>query len=184
MGMSNLAADRLAVQSFSEQEGVMEEVKIFVELPHEVEKWLIQNKTSLERLLRQQGVEVRERHELNPFRQEDGNATERDFGLALIVTGVVTAAITALGIVADNILKTMNKKTLPMTARRLTVVRNAKGDPVFDKEGEPLYELEETPVLLEPRAENSTMGFQVQWNDPQEGKVFQVDIGAPHKEMK
>lgn len=71
-----------------------------------------------------------------------------------------------------------------MTARRLTVVRNAKGDPVFDKEGEPLYELEETPVLLEPRAENSTMGFQAQWNDPQEGKVFQIDIGSTHKELK
>lgn len=88
----------------------MEEVKIFIELPQEVEKWLIQNETSLARLLRQQGVEVRESYDVNPFKKENSNAVGRDFGMALIVTGVATAAITALGIVANNILKTMNKK--------------------------------------------------------------------------
>jgi hypothetical protein len=161
----------------------MEEVKIFVELPQEVEKWLAQNGTSLARLLRQQGVEVRESYDVNPFRQEDGNATERDMKLVLTVTSAAVV-IVALGVVADNILKTWNKKSVVEVHRSLRVVRDAKGEVVFGKNGEPLYELEETPMLLEPRAEDSTMGGQFEMNDPKTGNKFLVRIGSSHQEIK
>ncbi len=156
----------------------MDEVKIFVELPQEVENWLIQNEISLARLLRQQGVEARESHELNPFRQEDGNATGRDLKLVLTVTSVA-AAIAAVGIVADNILKTINKRPVLHISHIERVVRDAKGNVVFGKDGQPLYELEEKPILLEPRAIDSTAGVQFKFGD----KVLLV-IGSSHQEIK
>jgi hypothetical protein len=161
----------------------MNEVKFFVELPQEMEQWLIQNETSLARLLRQQGVEVRESHEPNPFRQEDGNAVGRDLNLVLTATSAAIV-IVALGVVADNILKTWNKKSVVEIHRSLLVVRDAKGNVVFGKDGEPLYELEETPVLLEPRAQDSTMGGLFEMNDPKTGNKFLVRIGSSHQEIK
>ncbi|XOF33328.1 MAG: hypothetical protein ACL93V_15190 [Candidatus Electrothrix sp. YB6] len=161
----------------------MEELKIFVELPQEVEKWLIQNETSLARLLRQQGVEVRESQDVNPFRQEDGNATERDMKLVLTVTSAAVV-IVALGVVADNILKTMNKKPVFSIVRRERVVRDAKGEVVFGKDGEAIREFEEIPLLLEPRAQDSTMGVQLQLNDPKTGDKFLLRIGSSHQEIK
>lgn len=162
----------------------MDDVKIFVELPQEVEKWLEQNETSLARLLRQQGVEVRESHELNPFWQEDGDATGRDLSLALTVTCGGAVFITALGVMVNNILKTLHKKPISSTISRWTTVRDAKGEVVFGKDGEPLYEFEETPVLLEPRAEDSTVGLQFELKDPQGGNVFQLCFGSSHKELQ
>ena len=162
----------------------MDEMKIFVELPPEVEKWLIQNETSLARLLRQQGVEARESHELNPFRQEDCDATGRDLSLALTVTCGGAVLITALGIAVNNILKTWNKKSLVKMHRIVRPVKDAKGNVVFGKDGEPLYEFEETPVLLEPRAEDSTVGLQFEMKDPQGGNVFQLCFGSSHKELQ
>ncbi|WP_417911271.1 hypothetical protein [Candidatus Electronema sp. PJ] len=162
----------------------MDEVKIFVELPQEVEKWLIQNETSLARLLRQQGVEVRESHELNPFCGEDGNATARELSLSFAVNCMAAAAfVAAVGIVADNILATMNKKTEQAPIRSLTMVRDAKGNPVFGKDGKPLYELTETPVLQEPRAENRTAGVEFQVKLPKDGAVFLLRIGSSRQEI-
>ncbi|MCW5207022.1 hypothetical protein VU08_08890, partial [Desulfobulbus sp. F5] len=156
----------------------MDEVKIFIELPQEVEKWLIQNETSLARLLRQQGVVVRESHELNPFRQKDGNATERDLKLVLtVITSTVTsvaAAIAAVGFVADNILNTINKRPVLHISHIERVVLDAKGNVVFGKDGQPLYEVEEKPILLEPRAIDSTAGVQFKFGD----KVLLI-IGSP-----
>ncbi len=152
-------------------------MKIFVELPQELERWLHQNETSLARLLRQQGVDARESHELNPFQQEDSDAAERDLKLVLAVTSVA-AAVAALGIVANNILATMNKKPVLHISSSLRMVRNAQGNPVFGKDGQPLYELEDNPVLLEPRAENSTTGVQFKFGD----KVLLV-IGSSRQEI-
>jgi hypothetical protein len=61
----------------------MEPVKLFVELPPEVERYLAQHRTSLGQLLQQQGIIVRESHERHPFKTIEGNAAQRDIGLVL-----------------------------------------------------------------------------------------------------
>lgn len=155
----------------------MEQTKLFLDLPPEVEKYLAQHRTSLAQLLKQQGVVVKEGHEPDPFKADDDNITRRDMGLVLVSTVGAAVVITAVGIVINNILKTMNKKPTMQIARRRRVVKDAQGNVVFDAKGKPLYETDETPVLLEPRAENSTVGMQFQ-----AGEDISLVIGTTHKE--
>lgn len=158
----------------------MEQTKLFLELPPEVERYLAQHRTNLTQLLKQQGVTVSERHESNPFKadnDDDNYVVQRDIGLVLASTTGATVVITALGIAVNNILKTMSKKPTMQIASRRRVVKDGQGNVVFDAKGKPLYETDETPVLLEPRAENSTIGMQFQ-----AGEDISLVIGATHQE--
>lgn len=158
----------------------MEQTKLFLELPPEVEKYLAQHRTNLTQLLKQQEVTVSERHETSPFiddNDDDSNMVQRDIDLVLASTAGAAVVITALGITINNILKTMNKKPTMQIARRRRVVKDEQGNVVFDVKGKPLYETDETPVLLEPRAENSTVGMQFQ-----AGEDISLVIGATHQE--
>lgn len=155
----------------------MEQTKLFLELPLEIEKYLAQRRTSLARLLKQQRVTVSESHEPNPFKANDGNVARRDMSLVLVSTIGGAVVITALGTVVNNILKTMNKKPTIQIVRRRRIVRDGQGDVVFDAKGQPLYEIDETPILLEPRAENSTIGMKFQ-----AGEDISLVIGSTHEE--
>ena len=155
----------------------MEPTNLFVALPPEVDKYLAQHRTSLGHMLKQQGITVRESHEPDPFKTDERNAAQRDMALVLASTAGAAAVITALGIALNNILKTMNKKPVMQIARRRRVVKDAQGNLVFGPNGYPLYEIDETPVLLEPRAEDSTAGMQFQ-----AGEDISLVIGATHQE--
>lgn len=157
----------------------MEQAKLFVELPPEVEKYMAQHRTNLAQLLRQHGIIVRESHEPDPFKSDERKVTRRDMALVLASAAGVTLVVTALGIAINNILQTMNKKPIMQIARRRWIVKDAQGNVVLGPNGKPLYETDETPVLLEPRAENSTMGIQFQV-----GEEISLVIGATHKEKQ
>ncbi|MFA6008933.1 MAG: hypothetical protein WC799_03040 [Desulfobacteraceae bacterium] len=159
----------------------MEQTKLFLELPPEVEKYLAQHRTNLTQLLKQQGVAVSERHESNPFKtdnDDEKHVVQRDIGLVLASTTGAAVVIAALGITINNILKTMNKKPTMQIASRRRIVKDGHGNVVFDAKGKPLFEKDETPVLLEPRAGNSTVGMQFQ-----AGEDISLVIGATHQEI-
>jgi hypothetical protein len=84
--------------------------------------------------------------------------------------------ITAVGIALNNILKTMHKKPVMQIKRRRLVVKDAQRNVVFGPDGNPLYETYETPVLLEPTVEDSTVGMQFQ-----AGEDISLVIGAAHQ---
>lgn len=157
----------------------MDEVKIFVELPQEVKKWLVQNETSLARLLRQQGVEARESQDVNPFKEED-EAVGLGFDLTFAVNCMgVSMLVTAIGIAVDKILARLNKKTVQATLRYERVVLDAQNNVVFGNDGKEIREVVEIPMLFEPRAENSTLGAEFKAGDE-----ISLVIGSSHKEIK
>ncbi len=82
----------------------MHDVKLFIELPAEIEKYLAQHRTDLVQLLRQQGVSVQQRYEPNPFKAEyEEQGAPRGMERVILVRRLgAVAVITALGIAADN----------------------------------------------------------------------------------
>ncbi|MCG8432019.1 MAG: hypothetical protein MJA29_12720 [Candidatus Omnitrophica bacterium] len=158
----------------------MEQTKLFLELPPEVEKYLGQHRTNLTQLLKDEGVTVSERHEISPFKaggDDDGHVAQRDICLVLVSTAGAAVVISALGIAVNNILKTMNKKPTMRIAYRRRIVKDEQGNVVFNSKGNPIYETDEMPVMLEPRAENSSVGMQFQ-----AGEDISLVIGATHQE--
>ncbi|MCI5143338.1 MAG: hypothetical protein D3909_16770 [Candidatus Electrothrix sp. ATG1] len=157
----------------------MEEVKIFVELPQEVERWLIQNETSLARLLRQQGVEVRESYDVNPF-WEEGDAVGLGLDLTFAVNCMAVSALAiAVSVSVGNILSIQNKKPVQATLRYERVVRDAQNNVAFGNDGKEIREIEEIPLLLEPNPENSKLGLEFKAGD----KIL-FNFGSFRKEIK
>lgn len=164
----------------------MEEVKIYIDLPSEIEALFAENQISISQLLQDNNVEGLKKitADTAPYKLE-GGATSKEL-VTLVVAGSV--ALTSITYALTSILNTLYKKPYFIQYDELVELRDKDNNLVFDKEGKPVLKTVKKYELVEPRKENINFELSSMFNAVN-GIVFKVknekhELNNPEKEAE
>lgn len=140
----------------------MSSVKIYLELPYEVEAVFADNQISIAQLLSDGDIEGIERVERGvlPYDQKDG-ATNKDM-VTIIIAGA--AALGAITLAITSVLNTIYKKPYLVQYDEVVELRDKDGNVVKDKKGNPIFKTVKTSNLVEPRKENKKIEIETSFS--------------------
>jgi hypothetical protein len=148
-----------------------ENLKIYIDLPSEIEELFAENLISISQLLRDNNVE--EIKDITtvaaPYKQEDGS-TSKD-AVTLIIAGSV--ALTSITFAITSIINILYKKPYFVEYDELVELRDKDGNIIFDKEKKPIFKAVKKYELVEPRKENKKSEILSIFN-PLKGVVLKV----------
>lgn len=149
----------------------MEDIKIYIDLPSEIEELFAENQISISQLLQDNNVEeIKEvTTDAAPYKQEDGS-TSKEL-VTLVIAGSV--ALTSITYAITSIMNTLYKKPYFIQYDELIELRDKDGDVIFDKEKKPIFKTVKKYELVEPRKENKKFELSSMFSAVK-GIVFKV----------
>ena len=139
----------------------MEQIKIYLELSHELQEVLNDNGISIEDILEQEGIEADVTYGVMPTQAEEG-ARSKDVVTIILVS---SALVLAISVAISNVLSTLYRKPIHVVEDDVIVLQDAKGKVLKDKEGNPLVERVKRHKRLEPRAADHSQNLGIKWKD-------------------
>ncbi len=144
---------------------------IYVKVSEEVRQLLVQNKVDLERgirtALKDKGFDVTPQWEPDPLA---AGQQKRDVILVILAAGVTA---TLVGTAVSKIIDAISKgKHATMTERQIRPALDGKGQPIRDRDGNPVFESNEKPGAPPPIGETSRTQVSVG------GKLLQFDLSS------
>jgi hypothetical protein len=139
-----------------------DEVRIYLELAPELQQALDDNGISMEDILREAGVDARISHDVLPLQNEDG-VQSRD--LKTVITLLIgsalagSALVATIGFTVSKTLNTVYNKPIYVQYQEPVELRNADGNVVLNKQGNPVFKLVPRHEILQPHqsSKNSFM---------------------------
>jgi len=127
-----------------------DEVRIYLELAPELQQALDDNGISINDLLREAGVDARLSHDVLPLQGEDG-VQSRDLMPVITLLAGSSAFIATIGFTVSKILNTIYNKPIYVQYQEPVEVRNADGNVLLDKRGNPVFKLVPRHEILQPQ---------------------------------
>ncbi|WPD21340.1 MAG: hypothetical protein SD837_14165 [Candidatus Electrothrix scaldis] len=134
-----------------------DEIKIYLELAPELQQALDDNGISISDILREAGIDARLSHDVLPLQNEAG-VQSRDLKqvITLLVGGALagSALIGTIGFTVSKTLNTVYNKPIHVEYQEPVELRNADGNVVLDKQGNPVFKLVTRHQILQPQQSN------------------------------
>ena len=131
-----------------------DEVRIYLELAPELQQALDDNGINMEDILREAGVDARMSHDVLPLYNEDG-VQSRDLTqvITLLAGGAFAGStlIATVGFTVSKILNTVYNKPIHVQYKEPVELRNADGNVILDKQGNPVFKLVPRHEILQPQ---------------------------------
>ena len=120
--------------------------KIYVELPHEVEQFMADNRISLQDVMDRENIDCEFKHAQSPYPPESGSNT-RDLVLVIIAGAAV---VTAISSAISTLVSTAYRKPYFVEYEELEEVRDKDSSILLDPRGNPVFKTVKKHKIVEP----------------------------------
>jgi len=144
------------------------DTKIYLELDDELKKVLDDNELSISDILQNEGIEAHVMFGVTPYQTED-NARKKE-PITIIIASSVLIISVALAI--SKVLNTLYNKPKVIKIYEPVELRDAKGNILMNKEGNPIFKKIEKYEILQPKFEER-QEIKATF-DPKNGIVIQI----------
>jgi hypothetical protein len=153
-------------------EGNSNKTKIYFDLSDELLQRLDDNQIAIADILAQAEVDAEIAYGIFPFQPEPGERT-KDIRPIIVVTASAAGAALAISMAISDVLNTIYNRPHLVEISEVQVLRDQNGGIVFGEDHQPLYEPVKKYELIQPRPENQTQEFEMNWN-PKSGILLKV----------
>jgi hypothetical protein len=140
-------------------EKTMSDTKIYLDLSDDIQQLFYDNKISINDVMRQENIDSTISYGIIPGQEREG---ERSKDLTTIILAS-SAAVIAIGTAISQIIRTLQRKPHLVKYIELIELRDAEGNIILDLAGKPQFKQITKYELLEPRKEDTSKNFEVNW---------------------
>jgi hypothetical protein len=150
--------------------------QIYLELPPELQQLLNDNRLSIDEILRQQNVPAEVTYGVLPDEPE-ANTRSKEPVMIILASAAVALAV---GSAISQVLRTLHRRPQLVEYYELVEKKDANGNVLRDRKGNPQLKRLKRYELLEPRKEDSNQSLEIGLN-PANGLV--IKFGVTEQQM-
>ncbi|AFZ61344.1 hypothetical protein H6G54_02735 [Anabaena cylindrica FACHB-243] len=137
----------------------MTTTKIYLELDDDILQFVKSN-VDISDILQTENIDAEVRYGIEPYLSEEGART-KDIVTIILAS---SAALATISFVISQVLNTYYRKPYFVEYYEIHELKDAKGNFVLDKEGNPQYEKIKKYQIIEPKKESTIQNFEFQFS--------------------